>query len=127
MKKEKFHIEYLFDRVTKRSLWNHITSAFGLSLWFADKVNINGGSYIFTWNKSEETARVVFEKPEERIRFKWDSDDEGTYFEFSIHSVELTGSITLEITDFAEPSDKANMISLWDSEVEQLKRTLGAY
>ena len=27
MKKEKFHIEYIFDKVSRRSLWNHLTTA----------------------------------------------------------------------------------------------------
>lgn len=40
MKKEKFHIEYIFDKVSRRSLWNHLTTALGLSAWFADEVII---------------------------------------------------------------------------------------
>ena len=36
MKKEKFHIEYIFDKVSRRSLWNHLTTPPGLSAWFAD-------------------------------------------------------------------------------------------
>ena len=24
--KEKFHIEYIFDKVSRRSLWNHLTT-----------------------------------------------------------------------------------------------------
>ena len=45
MKKEKFHIEYIFDKVSKRSLWNHVTSALGLSSWFADEVTIHGNTF----------------------------------------------------------------------------------
>ena len=54
MKKEKFHIEYIFDKVSNRSLWNHLTTALGLSSWFADTVDIRGNIYTFTWKKMQE-------------------------------------------------------------------------
>lgn len=126
MKKEKFHIEYVFDKVSKRSLWNQITTPPGLSAWFADDVTINDTTYTFKWDKTEEEAEVLFLKPEVTIRFRWtDEEDENAYFEFFIHTIELTGSTSLEITDFAEPDEKTDSIELWDTQVEALKRTLG--
>ncbi|MDR1814728.1 MAG: hypothetical protein LBR18_07785 [Tannerella sp.] len=125
MKKEKFHIEYLFDKVSKHSLWNHLTTPPGLSSWFADDVSIDGDTYVFTWNREKENAVTQYIKPEDCIRFKWEGQDDEAYFEFSIHTVELTGAVLLEITDFAEPSEKHDSISLWDSQVERLKQTLG--
>ena len=54
MKKEKFHIEYIFDKVSRRSLWNHLTTALGLSAWFADEVIINDNLYTFKWSKEAD-------------------------------------------------------------------------
>ena len=125
MKKEKFHIEYVFDKVSKRSLWNHLTTPPGLSSWFADDVNVVGDRYEFAWDKTQENALVIYMKPETCVRFRWENDCDNVYFEFRIHTIELTGSISLEITDFAEPSEKTDSISLWDSQVYELKRTLG--
>ena len=128
MKKEKFHIEYVFDKVSNRSLWNHLTTALGLSLWFADQVIIKDKIYTFYWKKSWEKAEMIAIKPEYQVRYRWlyeDVEDDGTYFEFIIHTIELTGSRSLEITDFAMPDEKADAITLWDSQVEVLKRTLG--
>lgn len=126
MKKEKFHIEYIFDKVSRRSLWNHLTTPLGLSSWFADEVNIKGNRYTFIWNKEQQQADVIGSKPENFIRYRWvDEEDENAYFEFIIHTIELTGSTTLEITDFAEPEEKKDSIDLWDSQVANLKRTLG--
>jgi len=125
MKKEKYHIEYVFDKVSKRSLWNHLTTPPGLSSWFADNVDINGDTYIFSWNKTRETAQVLAMKPEAYVRFKWEEELENVYFEFRIHTIELTGAVALEITDFAEPLEKKDSISLWDTQVDRLKRTLG--
>lgn len=125
MKKEKFHIEYVFDKVSKRSLWNHLTTPPGLSSWFADNVDIYGDDYTFFWGKMKENAQVILIKPEVLVRFKWEYEAESIYFEFRIHLIELTGAVALEITDFAEPSEKRDAISLWDSQVDTLKRTLG--
>jgi len=126
MKKEKYHIEYVFDKVSRRSLWNHLTTPPGLSSWFADDVIVNQNSYIFVWNKDEQEAEVVSIKPEVSVRYHWaDDEDSHTYFEFLLHTVELTGAIALEITDFAEPGEKEDAIDLWDSQIVELKRTLG--
>ncbi|WFE86710.1 START-like domain-containing protein [Parabacteroides chongii] len=126
MKKEKFHIEYIFDKVSRRSLWNHLTTPPGLSAWFADDVTINDNMYVFKWNRDEQEAEVLSVKPEISIRYRWaDEEEENVYFEFLIHTVELTGATALEITDFAEPDEKKDSINLWDSQVEELKRTLG--
>ena len=126
MKKEKFHIEYIFDKVSRRSLWNHLTTPPGLSAWFADHPTINDNTYVFKWNRDEQEAEVLSVKPEISIRYRWtDEEEDNVYFEFLIHTVELTGATALEITDFAEPDEKKDSINLWDSQVYELKRTLG--
>ena len=126
MKKEKFHIEYIFDKVSRRSLWNHLTTPPGLSAWFADDVTINDNTYVFKWNRDEQEAEVLSIKPEISIRYRWtDEEEDNVYFEFLIHTVELTGATALEITYFAEPDEKKDSINLWDSQVYELKRTLG--
>lgn len=126
MKKEKFHIEYIFDKVSRHSLWNHLTTALGLSSWFADEAIIKNNHYTFRWSKEVQEAIVIDSKPENFIRYRWvDEEDENAYFEFIIHTIELTGSTALEITDFSEPGEKKDSINLWDSQVEDLKRTLG--
>ncbi|MCS3062582.1 START-like domain-containing protein [Parabacteroides distasonis] len=76
--------------------------------------------------KEAQEATVIDSKPENFIRYRWvDEEDENAYFEFIIHTIELTGSTALEITDFSEPGEKKDSINLWDSQVEDLKRTLG--
>jgi len=126
MKKEKFHIEYVFDKVSIRSLWNHLTTSLGLSSWFADEVDVQKNIYTFSWNKTQEQAEIVVVKPGIRVRYRWlNEEDYGSYFEFIIHTIELTGAKSLEITDFAFPDEKADAIALWDTQVEALKRTLG--
>ena len=118
MKKEKFHIEYVFDKVSRRSLWNQLTNPTGLSACFAEDVTINNNTYVFKWDRDEQEAEVLAVKPEISIRYRWaDEDDDTVYFEFLIHTVELTGATALEITDFAEPGEKKDSINLRDSQV----------
>ena len=126
MKKEKFHIEYIFEKVSLLSLWNHVTSPPGLAEWFAEKVEINKDIYIFTWSGTVQRARVIAIMPHEFIRFQWDDEeDSSAYFEFRMRITELTGSTVFEITDFAFAAEKADAIHLWETQIETLKRTLG--
>lgn len=125
MNKEKFHIEYIFDKVSRNSLWNHLTTPPGLSSWMADDVLISGNDYTFKWKNASEEAELVDIKHGTSVRFRWKDDDDQNYFEFIIHPIELTGGTALEITDFAEPDEKEDAIDLWDSQIEALKRSLG--
>ena len=71
-------------------------------------------------------AEIVDFKNEIYIRLRWLTDtDPNAYIEFIIRSIELTGTISLEITDFAEAEEKADSIELWDLSVDRLKRSLG--
>ncbi len=126
MGKEKFYIEYVFDKVSRRSLWNYIATPQGLSTWFADDVSIKGNRFVFRWNKEEQEAEVLQTKQEVSIRYRWeDEEDSDAYFEFLIHTTELTRATTLEVVDFAEPDEQKDAINLWNSQVDVLKRTLG--
>ncbi|OAV74927.1 hypothetical protein Barb7_01512 [Bacteroidales bacterium Barb7] len=127
MTKKKFHIEYVFNKVSRRSLWNHLVTTSGLSAWFADDVSTDAADtvYTFKWGKDEQVADVILMRPEVSVRYHWQDEEDGCYFEFRIHTIELTGTTALEITDFAEPDEKADAISLWDTQVKKLKRMSG--
>lgn len=128
MPKEKFHIEFVMGNATQSSLWRMISQIDGLSEWFADEVVMDSNEtvYTFFWGKTENQAQIVSQKPQSAIRYHWlDEDDENVYFEFQLHKLDLTGNMTLEITDFAEPDEKGDAISLWESQVDELKRRLG--
>lgn len=127
MKKEKFHIEFVMGSATQGSLWRMISQIDGLSEWFADSVDMDeqDQTYTFTWNQSPSVAHVLHSKPQSSIRMQWQDDDRDTYFELALYKLELTGGMVLEITDFADCDEKADAISLWESQVEVLKRKLG--
>jgi uncharacterized protein YndB with AHSA1/START domain len=127
MLQEKFHIEFLMGNASQSSLWRMISQIDGLSEWFADEVAMNDKEsvYTFTWGKSESKAEIVHSKPQVSIRYRWIDDDESVYFEFRLRKLDLSGDMTLEVTDFAEPDDKGDAITLWESQIEEMKRRLG--
>lgn len=127
MLQEKFHIEFLMGSASQSSLWRMISQIDGLSEWFADEVAMNETEsvYTFTWGKSDSQAVIVQSKPQVSVRYRWIDDDESIYFEFRLRKLDLTGDMTLEVTDFAEPDDKGDAITLWESQVEEMKRRLG--
>lgn len=128
MEKEKFHIEFVMGNASQNSLWRMISMPDGLSEWFADEVSFDeeNNQYLFRWSKSEDIALVQFSKPMNGIRFRWlDEEQDMAYFEFAIHKLELSGGLTLEITDFATTEEKNDAITLWEKQVDELKRKLG--
>jgi uncharacterized protein YndB with AHSA1/START domain len=124
-KKEKIQLEYVFDKISKNILWSYLTTPTGLSEWFADEVSVDENFYYFTWSKNTQEAKKTRIANLSYIRFKWRDENADTYFEFKIHTMEITGAIVLEITDFIDPDEKEESISLWESQVKVLKRSLG--
>ena len=128
MLKEKFHIEFVMGSATQASLWRMISQIDGLSEWFADEVTMNEEEnvYTFFWGKSDNQAEILSLKPQQSIRFRWlDEEEENVYFEFQLHKLELSNEIALQITDFAEPDEKGDAITLWETQIDKMKRRLG--
>lgn len=123
--KTKYELEYTFN-TSPGFLYTRISTPEGLSEWFADNVNLKRGKYQFIWEGAEQEASVIQKKVNKYIRFHWEDDDEQEhYFEFRIHTDELTGDVALLITDFAEEEEKDDAIDLWDTQISELKHAIG--
>ncbi|NEW78411.1 MAG: SRPBCC domain-containing protein [Gelidibacter sp.] len=124
--KLKFEMEFPIQ-ASPHMLYQYFGSPSGLSEWFADNVNSRGEIYTFIWNGSEEKAKVLQERPDEKIKFKWLNDgDDKTFFEFKIEVDEITKDVSLIITDFAIEDDIEESKMFWESQIDELKRTIGA-
>ncbi len=126
-KMKKVCIEYPLNPASSAVLWNAISTPAGLERWFADKVTKNGKTYTFRWGKTESRdADIINTRNENFIRFHWkDDDDPKTFFELRIIYNELTYDHLLEVTDFAGPGDEDDVVNLWDSQIDVLKRVCG--
>jgi uncharacterized protein YndB with AHSA1/START domain len=125
-KKIKFELEFPIH-ASPHMLYQYFGTPSGLSEWFADDVNARGDVYTFIWDGSEELAKVLQERPEEKIKFKWLEDgEEKTYFEFRIEVDEITKDVSLMITDFAPEDELEDSKMFWENQIEELKHTIGA-
>ena len=123
--KTKYELEYTLN-TSPSILFNRFSTPEGLSEWFAENVNLQNGKYTFIWEGSEQEASVLQKKNNKLIRFHWEDDEDAdAYFEFRIHTDELTGDVALLITDFAEEDEKDDAIDLWDSQISELKHAIG--
>ncbi len=123
MKQKKIVLEYALDATTQ-SIFRAFSTEIGLEDWFADKVEILGGTYTFYWSKSPHIATLVSRKENSYLRLKW-IDSEDSYFEFKIFNNEMTNGKTLVITDFADEGELKDAADLWDNQIEKLKRSIG--
>ena len=127
MAKEKVQLEYLFNKVSTASLWNSISTPDGLSDWFADSVSVDSEIFTFRWSKVEEEAELLAVRQMNSVRFRWLSeDDEDSYFEMKIGSNQLTGDTSLTVVDFADNGEVNDVEDLWNSQIDILKRKIGA-
>ena len=124
--KTKYELEYTINSSPK-VLYNRLSTPSGLSEWFADDVNLHGSVFTFIWEQTEQQAKVVQRKDNKYIRFQWvgDEDSDGTYFEFRLAQDELTGDVSLMITDFADEDERDDAIELWDTQIAELKHVIG--
>ncbi len=126
--KEKYELEFILNS-SPRILEKMFSSPDGLGEWFADDVTVKDDIYTFSWDGSSEQARLIHHKLQSRIRFKWLTDEEegiDSYFEIGYNIDPITNQVALNITDFALPEDKESAILLWNQQVTDLKRILGA-
>ncbi|MBZ9779347.1 SRPBCC domain-containing protein [Psychroflexus sp. CAK8W] len=126
--KVKYELEFPIQ-VSPSLLYQYISTPSGLSEWFADNVNSRGELFAFMWEGSEEQAKLLSKKADERMKLRWTADDEdglNYYFEMKIQVDEITKDVSLMITDFAEEDEIDEGKMLWENMVSDLKQILGS-
>ncbi|CAA0144920.1 START-like domain-containing protein [Tenacibaculum maritimum] len=127
MSKVKFELEFPIH-ASPSMLYQYFATPAGLEEWFADKVNSRGKQISFFWDGTEEEAKILVNKSDERIKFKWaESEGDESYFEFRIQVDALTKDVSLMVTDFADSEDDLEESKmLWENQIDELKHTIGA-
>jgi len=127
-KKEQFELEYVL-RTSPRVLDKLLSTPDGLSEWFADDVVVKDDMYTFHWDGSEEQARLISKKAGEYIKWQWLNDEEDdleTFFEMKYTIDPMTKVVILTVSDFAEKTEKDEIVRLWESQISDLRRVIGA-
>ena len=129
MEKLKYVAEYEF-RASPKMLFQYISTASGLSQWFAQKVNIKPDHYFdFYWDSELHVAQQISVKLNKSIKFEFmntspDGHD-NNYVELKIEVSDLTNSTFLHITDYSANTDPEDVKDLWEGLIEGLKEILG--
>ncbi len=123
MQRVSFDIEFLF-KASPTILYKFLTTPSCLVRWFCDGVDITGDTYTFEWNGFEETAFMLDDIEEERVRFQWEEYPE-EYFEFRIDTSPVTNETILFLTDHCDDDEVDEQKDLWDSQIEKLRRETG--
>jgi len=121
--KIKIQLEYVVN-CSPRVLYTWLSTASGLTEWFADNVKVRGKKFTFVWEDIELTAEMTQQKENKLVRYNWLTDE--NYFEFRITQDELTGDVSLIVIDFADEDEVQGTKELWDSQVMELKHKLGS-
>ena len=126
--KIKFEMEFPIHS-SPQLLYQYISTPSGLSEWFADNVNSRGELFTFIWNDSEEQAKLLSKKSDERIKFRWltdEEDDDSYYFEIRIQVDEITKDVSIIVTDFIDEDEIEEAKMLWENQISDLKQVLGS-
>ncbi|MAM22285.1 MULTISPECIES: START-like domain-containing protein [Croceibacter] len=125
----KYEMEFVIQS-SPSLLYNYLSTPSGLSEWYADNVNSRGELFTFIWEGSEEQAKLLSKKTDERVKFRWMDDvenEESYFFELRIQVDEITKDVSLMITDFADDEDEVEEGKmLWENMVSNLKQVLGS-
>ena len=130
---QKLTLEYPLSTKSTRLVWDMISNAAGLQKWLADQVVEGEDSMTFTWGhpwteRDTKTSLILEKEKMNYIRLLWDyhEDTPEAYWEIRIAESDLTGMLSLQITDFAADDDEEeDLRGIWDDNFERLHRVSG--
>jgi len=126
--KIRYEIEFPINS-SPQLLYQYISTPSGLSEWFANNVNSRGEFFTFIWDDSEEKAKLMSKKSDERIKFKWLNEDDSEsdyFFEIKLMVDEITKDVSLLVIDFADKDEVNEATLLWENQVSDLKHVIGS-
>ncbi len=132
MERTKITIEYPLATKSATIAWPLISEAVGLQKWMADYVDDGpDDTLVFKWGEAwtqqdvreSKLLRIV---KNHYVRLRWlDDNEENEYWELRLEKSELTGDVTLVITDYADEDDVENICQVWDDCMERLHNASG--
>ncbi len=130
MEKYKFVAEYEL-RASPKMLFPYVSTASGLSQWFAARVNVlSENKFDFFWDNESHLARQVSLRQNKGVRFEFletaPDGSENSYVDFRVDVSELTQSTFLRITDYSATTDPDELKDMWNGLLDKLKEIVGS-
>jgi hypothetical protein len=126
--KKQIRLEYLIN-CSPRVLFDRLSTAAGLTEWFADDVRVRGNLFTFIWGKAGQSAEKVIHREGRLVRYQWLDDNmakDDCFFEFFISQDDLTNDVSLTIIDFTDEDEEKETKHLWDTQISKLKHLVGS-
>jgi uncharacterized protein YndB with AHSA1/START domain len=130
MAKTKFAYEYEIN-ASKKMLYPYLTTASGLSQWFADDVNIDEDGYFnFIWDGEDHKAKLVSHRTNSYVKFVYllpdqTEGEDPDWLEFKIDMNELTETSFIKVHEYSDFDDKEEQAELWEGLLLALKVIVG--
>ena len=127
----KFVADYQIN-TSRRTIYPYLSTASGLSQWFADDVTINEDKvYNFIYDGEDHFAKAVVMRNNHNVKFEFfepgsqDEDKEKAYIEFRLDENELTQTFFLRVTDYSDVYDEEEQMSIWEGLIGTLREIIG--
>lgn len=119
-----YTLEYTF-KAKAELLYSYIAIPFNLSVWFADKVEVENEVYSFYWKDSKEIAKMSKQAFKKKVVFHWLERRGEEFLTFQIDTDELTGSTVLTISDWDDTDQLEQAELMWNGAIDKLKKLVG--
>ncbi len=130
MVKNKFIADYQIN-ASKKIVFNYLSTASGLSEWFADDVIITEDkSYIFHFDNEDHYAHLVSLRSNMHVKFEFydpavPNEEDLSYIEFKLEENELTQTLFIKVIDYSDVYDDEESAAIWEGLIGQLKEIIG--
>jgi uncharacterized protein YndB with AHSA1/START domain len=130
MEKNKFVTDFEIN-ASKKMLFPYISTASGLSQWFADDVTVNEDNlYNFIWDGDDHKAHIATQRVNNFVKFEYEAingskEKDLSFVEFRLEMNELTQTVFLHITDYTDNFDNEELQDMWTNLVDVLKEIVG--
>lgn len=130
MEKFKFITEFEL-RSSPKVLFPYISTPSGLEQWFAEKVIVMPNQrFDFQWDGDSHVAKQTGLRINKGVKFEFEntSPDEldNNHLEIKLEVSELTQTTFLRVIDYSSNKDEAELISLWNGFMDNLKEIVGS-
>jgi uncharacterized protein YndB with AHSA1/START domain len=130
MEKYKFVTEFEL-RSSPKVLFPYISTPSGLEQWYAEKVTVlPDHRFDFQWDGDSHIAKQTSLRVNKAVKFEFEntSEDEldNDHVELKLEVSELTQTTFLQIVDYSGNKDVAELDSLWDGFIVNLREIVGS-
>jgi len=127
----KFVADYQIN-TSRRIIYPYLSTASGLSQWFADDVTIDEDKvYNFIYDGEDHFAKAVIMRNNHNVKFEFfvpegpDQDKEKAYLEFRLDENELTQTFFLRVIEYSDVYNEEEQLSIWEGLISTLKEIIG--